>query len=122
MECSEIFLYIMADAIKFQLNLGNGALNLAYNEVVKNWYNDNVITAAEITPLDWTVLIVYHPQAISSFILFRDAISYISGRTTGIIYSQTPSGNNVNLLEFHNYGGTPGGPGFSFDGGLILAK
>ena len=112
MECSEIFLYIMADAIKFQLNLGNGALNLAYNEVVKNWYNDNVITATEITPLDWTVLIVYHPQAISSFILFRDAISYISGRTTGIIDSQSPSGADVNLLRFYNYGGTPGGPGF----------
>ena len=112
----------MADAIKFQLYMANGALNLSYNEIVKTWYNDNVICSAELTPLDWSILIVYDTRVITSFILFRDAYSSISTKRDGYIYGITPNGTQVAIMSFANYGGSPSGPGFSFNGLLILAK
>ena len=113
----------MADAIKFQLYMASGALNLSYNEIVKTWYNDYVICSAELTPLDWEVLIVYNPQSITSFILFHDAYSSIKTKKEGYIYGVSTNGDSVQLMRFANYGGTPSGPGFSFDNGiLILAK
>lgn len=61
----------MADAIKFQLNIAGGALNLAYNEVVKTQYIGNIY-ASTINELDWSILIFTDPAYLNSWCVFRD--------------------------------------------------
>ena len=62
----------MADAITFQVNLGNGALNLGCSEIVKSWTNSQIINST-INDLDWNVLLGVNPQCFTSYIIFREA-------------------------------------------------
>ena len=112
----------MADAIKFQLNLGNGALNLAYNEVKATMTgSQNFIN--NINSYDYSVLIITNSQCITSFIRFRDTISIPS-----IIYGITASSNGLSTLTMANYVRYSTSSGYQYsidllnDSLLILAK
>lgn len=83
----------MADAIKFQLNLGNGALNLAYNEIVYSAFN-TPIRQTTIRDLDWNILIVTNPLAFTSFIMSREAWDEFA------IYSYSRTVNKSEIFSF----------------------
>ena len=85
----------MADAITFQVNLGNGALNLAYNEVIRSQYTGNV-DASIINNLEWSVLIVLDPQFLFPWIVFRNAWD-----SNSTLKQETTSGstNGVNVYS-----------------------
>ena len=100
----------MADAIKFQLNMTNGALNLAYNEIVKTWYNTG-IQISSINDLDWSVLIITGAEFLTSFVIFRDAWdgSNISRETSGsmptaiIVYGISVNSSDMYAKELFKY-------------------
>ena len=125
----------MADAIKFQLNMGNGALNLAYNEIVYSNYSET-IRQTKLRDLDWSVLLAMNPLAFSSFVMFRDAWDEIAEYTYGStqdyngteIRSGTISASGLSTMKlfqfnYHaNISGMGNGVYCYANGTLILAK
>ena len=127
----------MADAITFQVNLGNGALNLAYNEVVRSQYKGTIMAAA-INALEWSVLIVSDPNFLIPWIVFRDAWNSNSALkqetttagTNGVnVYSITANGSGLasGILCVYNhpinYSGTRYNHGLNLlNALLIIAK
>ena len=127
----------MADAITFQVNLGNGTLNLAYNEVVKSQYKGTIM-AATINDLEWSVLIVSNPEFLIPWIVFRDAWDSNSALnqettvagTSGVnVYSITVNGSGLasDILCVYNhpinYSGTRYNHGLNLlNALLIIAK
>ena len=108
----------MADAITFQVNLGNGALNLGCSEIIKSWTNSQILNST-INGLDWNVLLGVNPQCFTSYIIFREAWNNSSfSRTTAgspigttVISLLTGNGsqlNSINTIEFNvaNWSGT----------------
>ena len=85
----------MADAIQWSLPLGNGAVNLHYNEVVYSWFSNRV----NISSYDYEIMIAIHPQCISSFIFTRAGYDAYSGDIT--ITGATPDGAMTNMLRLN---------------------
>ena len=92
----------MADAIQWSLPLGNGAVTLYYNEIVKSWSNGYQYPNS----VDYEIMIVINPIAISSFIISKEAYVNI-GTNTITVNSQTPGGASA-LLCVLNYNGVSG--------------
>lgn len=70
----------MADAIQWSLPLGNGAVNLHYNEVVYSWINGQ----PNVSTYDYEIMIILNPQCVSSFIFTRYAYGQYSVSNTAI--------------------------------------
>ena len=70
----------MADAIQWSLPLGNGAVNLHYNEVVFSWANGQPI----VSTYDYEIMIILNPQCVSSFIFTRYAYGQYSNSNVSI--------------------------------------
>ena len=70
----------MADAIQWSLPLGNGAVNLHYNEVVYSWINGQ----PNVSIYDYEIMIILNPQCVSSFIFTRYAYGQYSNSNVSI--------------------------------------
>ena len=82
----------MADAIQWSLPLGNGAVNLHYNEVVYSWFSNRV----NVSTYDYEIMIAIHPQCISSFIFTRAGYDAYSSDIT--IDGMALNGTTPNML------------------------
>ena len=97
----------MADAITFQVNLGNGALNLAYNEVVMSQHTGSVYNST-INDLEWSILIVSNPNFLFPWIIFRDAWDSNSALNQETNSHDNNGGVNMSVITVNSSGLTSG--------------
>lgn len=93
-----LYVSIMADAIQWSIPLGNGAVNLHYNEVVYSWFNGYIYA----NNYDYEIMLILNPTCVTSFVFTREAY-YSMGNSSIVIYSVTPSGAQTKIGVL-NYG------------------
>ena len=90
----------MAEAIT--LNIGNGAVTLAYNEIVYSFTvgNDGA-NSDETTNYTWSLLLLMNPYCIQSYILPYIAYTFISAGASMYIDLATATGDR--RVAYLNY-------------------
>lgn len=87
----------MADAIQWSIPLGNGAVNLHYNEVVYSWFNGSVF----VNNYNYEIMLILNPRRITSFIFTREA--YDSTLSSNIaIYSAILPNGQEHIVSLNN--------------------
>ena len=80
----------MADAIQWSISLGNGAVNLHYNEVVYSWFNGYTFA----NNYDYEIMLILNPGCITSFVFTREAYDSTPSSNITIYSAVLPEGQN----------------------------
>ena len=86
----------MADAIQWSLPLGNGAVNLHYNEVVYSWFNSYI----KVNEYNYEIMLILNPICITSFVFTSTVYNQFSSNDT-VIYLINHSNNQYQVATLN---------------------